>query len=78
MSLSSTNRKDIVADSIGVITENEIVDLTGAINEKAPQVTTYTVSILMETVIEITNLSLELILKNCLGYLLQERTLEIA
>ena len=42
MSLSLTNRKDIVADSIGVITENEIVDLTGAISEKAPQITTYT------------------------------------
>ena len=42
MSLSLTNRKDIVADSIGVITENEIVDLSGAISEKAPQITTYT------------------------------------
>ena len=34
MSLSLTNRKDIVADSIGVVTENEIVDLTGTICEK--------------------------------------------
>ena len=42
MSLSLTNRKDIVADSIGVITENEIIDLTGAISEKAPRITTYT------------------------------------
>ncbi len=42
MSLSLTNRKDIVADSIGVITDNEIIDLTGAISEKAPQITTYT------------------------------------
>ncbi len=37
MSLSLTNRKDIVADSVGVITDNAIVDLTGAITDKAQQ-----------------------------------------